>query len=244
MRPTLLFLPGLMCDAFVWGPQLQALAAHADCVVANYGLIDSLPDMAAHALAGVRASQFALAGHSMGGRVALELLRLAPERVQRLALLDTGATALAPGEAGARERSVRTGLLALAHAQGMRAMGRAWATPMVHPDVVATPLFDAILDMVERSSPEQYAAQIKALMARPDAASLLPQIRVPTLVLTGREDLWSPPAQHVQMAQAIPGAQLHLVERCGHMATLEQPLAVSDALLHWLQRPALDAAAP
>ncbi|MEY4268645.1 MAG: hypothetical protein RIS90_3180, partial [Pseudomonadota bacterium] len=100
------------------------------------------------------------------------------------------------------------------------------------------PLYDAMLAMVARSSPAQFAAQIEALLARPEAAPLLPGIACPTLVLTGRPDAWSPPAQHVQMAQAIPGAVLSIVEDCGHMSTLEQAGAVNAALAAWLSRPA------
>ena len=91
-----------------------------------------------------------------------------------------------------------------------------------------------VLDMLERSSPAQFAAQIQALLQRPDAAPLLECIACPTPVLTGREDLWSPPAQHAAIARAVAGAQLCIVEHCGHMSTMEQPQAVSAALSAWL----------
>jgi pimeloyl-ACP methyl ester carboxylesterase len=119
----------------------------------------------------------------------------------------------------------------------MRAMGQQWLRGMVHPNVVETPLYEAMLAMLVRSSPAQFAAQIQALLGRPDAAPLLPGIACPTLVLTGRQDAWSPPEQHTQMAQAIPGAQLCIVEHCGHMSTLEQAGAVNAALADWLARP-------
>ena len=170
----------------------------------------------------------------MGGRVALEVMRLAPQRVQRLALLNTGANGLAQGEAGARERAGRLSLLQTAQSRGMRAMAQLWAKPMVHPAHYKTPVFDALLDMLERSSAEQYAAQVNALLKRPDASALLPQIACPTLVLTGREDLWSPPEPHEHMAQAIAGAQLCIIEQCGHMSTMEQPQAVNAAFERWL----------
>jgi pimeloyl-ACP methyl ester carboxylesterase len=234
MKPTLVLLPGLVCDRAVWAPQIQALSARMHCQVVDYGLLDSLGAMAQHVLDTAPAPTFALAGHSMGGRVALEVMRRAPERVHHLALLDTGTHALAHGDAGKKERAGRMGLLQIAERQGMRAMAAQWAKPMVHPARHGTPLFDMVLDTLERSSPEQYAAQINALLNRPDAAPLLPNILCPTLILTGREDLWSPPEQHAQMAAAIPGAQLCIVEQCGHMSTLEQPEAVNAAFARWL----------
>jgi len=233
-RPTLMLLPGLTCDAAVWAPQVQALADVAQCVVPAWGLRDSLTAMAEQVLAEAPSERFALAGHSMGGRVALEVVRLAPQRVARLALLDTGAHPLAAGDAGAKERTGRMALLDIARAQGMRAMGRQWARGMVHPSRLHTPLFDAILDMQARSSPEQFAAQQQALLKRPDAGPLLPTIGCPTLVLCGQEDSWSGPAQHQAMAAAIPGARLVIVPHCGHMCTMEQPAAVSAALRDWL----------
>ena len=155
--------------------------------------------------------------------------------MHHLALLDTGTHPLQPGDAGAKERAGRMGLLQTAERKGMRAMAEQWAKPMVHPSRHGTPVFEAVLDMLARSSAEQYAAQINALLNRPDAGPLLPKIRCKTLVLTGREDLWSPPEQHAAMAQAIAGAQLCIVEQCGHMSMLEQPEAVTAALERWLQ---------
>lgn len=234
MKPVLLLLPGLMCDAAVWAPEVAHLSAQAECVVVDYGLSDSLEAMARLALASTDAPRFALAGHSMGGRVALEVMRLAPQRVARLALLDTGTHPLAPGDAGARERANRLALLQLARDQGMRAMGQQWLAGMVHPDVLGSALFESILDMLERSSPAQFAAQINALLTRPDAAPLLPGIACPTLVLAGEQDVWSPPQQHAAMAQAIAGALLTVVPHSGHMIALEQPEAVAWALQQWL----------
>ena len=238
MSPTLLLLPGLMCDAAVWAPQVQALSSLARCEVVTYGLLDSLSAMAEQVLATAPTERFALAGHSMGGRVALEVLRQAPERVERLALLDTGTHPLPPGEAGERERAGRMALLSQARRQGMRNMASLWARGMVHPDLRQSPVFESVLDMLERSSPEQFEAQIKALLTRPDAAPVLARITCPTLVLCGREDTWSPPEQHATLHAALaPSAQpaeLAIIERCGHMATMEQSLAVNEALTKWL----------
>lgn len=234
LSTTLMLLPGLMCDAAVWAPQVQALPAR--CVVPAWGLRDSLTAMAQQVLDEAPTEHFSLAGHSMGGRVALEVVRLAPQRVQRVALLDTGVQPLAAGAAGEKERAGRLALLEIARTHGMRAMGETWARGMVHPGRLGTPLFESILDMLGRSNPAQFAAQIRALLTRRDAAPQLPAIACPTLVLCGRDDAWSPPAQHEAMHAAIPGATLSIIEHCGHMCTLEQPQAVSEALARWLER--------
>lgn len=233
--PNLVLLPGLNCDAAVWAPQVQAFSATHHCHVMDYGLADTLPAMAQKVLDSAPAT-FAMAGHSMGGRVALEVLRLAPQRVDRLALMSTGAHPLGDGDAGAKEKAGRLALLSQAQRSGMRAMGAVWAKPMVHPSLVGGPLFEQVLDMLERSSPERFAAQVNALINRPDATNLLPTIRCPALVLTGREDGWSPPAAHQAMADAMTGvqAELVIVEQCGHMCTMEQPEAVNAAFARWL----------
>jgi pimeloyl-ACP methyl ester carboxylesterase len=235
---TLVLLPGLLCDAAVWAPQVAALSGRIDCHVPHYGELDSLAAMAEHVLASAPAERFALAGHSMGGRVAFEVWRRAPERVERLALLDTSYHPLADGEAGETERRGRHALLEIARRQGMRTMAREWALGMVHPDRHHGPVFEAVLDMFERSNPAVFAAQIAALLGRPDATALLGTIRCPTLLLCGSDDAWSPPARHEFMRARIPGSQLAVIEHCGHMSTMEQPDAVDAALAAWLDRPA------
>ena len=234
---TLVLLPGLMCDAAVWAPQIEALASRVGCHVADYGERNSLAAMAEHVLATAPSERFALAGHSMGGRVAFEVLRRAPGRVERLALLDTSYHPLAAGDAGEAERRQRLALLEIARNQGMRPMAREWALGMVHPDRHGTPVFEAVLDMIERSSPDVFAAQIEALLGRPDATPLLGTIRCPTLLLCGREDGWSPPSRHQFMQERIAGARLVVVEHCGHMCTMEQPAAVAAARAGWLGPP-------
>ena len=234
MKPTLVLLPGLVCDRAVWVSQIEVFSERLQCHVVDYGLLDSIGAMAQHVLDTAPADTFALAGHSMGGRVALEVMRRAPERVHHLALLDTGTNPLASGVAGAKEKAGRKILLEIASQKGMRAMAEQWAKPMVHPSRHGTALFENVLNILERSSAEQYAVQINALLNRPDATPVLATITCPTLVLTGRDDLWSPPEQHASMAAAIAQAQLCIVEQCGHMSTLEQPEVVNAAFARWL----------
>lgn len=232
---TLILAPGLMCDATAWRAQVAALESQLPIQVVDYGMLDSLPAMAAHLLQQAP-PKFALAGHSMGGRVALEVMRqlinVAPERVTHLALLDTGCHALPEGEAADKERTMRLGFLRLAQDKGVAAMARSWVRNMVHPDRLAdTPLIDSIVTMFARKPVEVYEAQIKALLARPEAFPLLAQIRCPTLVLCGNEDSNSPPTANLEMAGAIAGDQLDIIPHCGHMAPMERPEAVNDALL-------------
>ena len=243
-RPTLLLLPGLLCDRASWAPVLPFLAPHADCIVPDYSSESSLAAMAERAMAEAPPS-FAVAGHSMGGRVALEVLRAAPGRVGRLALLDTGYRSRPDGTPGDDERARRYALLALARERGMRAMGREWMRAMVHPARLAdAALVDAILDMVGRQTPDRYAGQIDALLARPDVTALLRSIDVPTLIACGRQDAWSPLAQHEEIAALVPRCRLAVFEDCGHMAPMEQPRAVAAALVAWLGVPVAAAKEP
>ncbi|MBL0420091.1 alpha/beta hydrolase [Ramlibacter sp. AW1] len=232
-RPTLVMLPGLLCDDAVWAPQQQALAG-APCFIPDYGLASSITQMARLVLEQAPAERFALAGHSMGGRVALEMARLAPARIQRIALLDTGYEARQPGDAGDAEQRKRLALLEIARTRGMREMAREWAVGMVHPDRLDTPVFEAVLDMVARKTPEVFAAQIEALLHRPDATPVLQGLRCPTLLACGRQDAWSPLQRHEEMQALVPGSRLVVIENSGHMSTMEQPEAVSAALREWL----------
>jgi pimeloyl-ACP methyl ester carboxylesterase len=224
----------LICDQTVWQQQIDALSDIAVCACADYGSLDSLPAMAEHVLS-TAPERFSIAGHSMGGRVALQIYRLAPNRVARVALLNTGSSPLAAGAAGVEETRKRQELVALARSQGMRAMLEQWLPPMIDSRRINdTALVDAIVEMMSRKTPEIFAAQVQALLRRPDAGAVLEQIRCPALLLTGREDGWSGPAQHAAMAAKIPGSKLVIVPDCGHMSMMERPAEVSAALRAWL----------
>jgi pimeloyl-ACP methyl ester carboxylesterase len=228
-QPPLVLIPGLLCDRFIWQDQTRSLAGSHEVSVPELEGLDSIPAMAAAALAQAP-RRFALAGHSLGGRIALEIWRQASQRVTRLALLDTGVHSATPDEPARRQA-----LLTLADTEGMRAVARAWLPPMVHPDRLADRVFMAPLEaMVERHSPETFHNQIRALLGRPDATPALATIRCPTLVLCGREDGWSPLAQHQAIAANIAGAVLVVVPECGHMAPVERPAEVTGALRRWL----------
>jgi len=217
----------------VWSHQLSHFPAKTKTTVADYAASDSIQAMAQTALAGIPA-RLAIVAHSMGGRVAFEIYRAAPERVAGLALLDTAYRPRAAGEASERERAERLELVRIAETQGMRAMGRQWMPKIVHPDRLKdASLIESILQMFERKSPQVYRAQIDALLNRPDATPVLAMIRCATLVLCGREDTWSPVAQHEDIASRIAGSKLKIIESCGHMAPMERPEEVTAALDEW-----------
>lgn len=230
MSRTLVLLPGLLNDHRLWAAQTQALAPVARCVVADLTQDDSLAGMADRVLAAAP-DRFALAGLSMGGYVALEILRRAPERVERLALLDTTARPDAPDQTQRRKDAV-----ALAKAGGFDKIMPTMLPVLVHPDHLALERVGGIAkDMARAVGPDAFARQQNAIMHRPDSRPGLPRIGCPTLVLVGADDAATPPERAEEMADLIPGARLEVVERCGHLSTLEQPEAVSAAMRQWLQ---------
>jgi pimeloyl-ACP methyl ester carboxylesterase len=223
-----------MCDAGVWEDQMRELGLSTTITVADHGSIDSLGAMADAIIADAPA-HFAIAGHSMGGRVAFEVFRRVPERLQGIALLDTAYAARAAGAEGEEEAAKRYALLDIARRNGTRTMGAVWVQKMVHRDrLFETSLLDAILDMFGRKSCDIFAAQIKALLDRRDAEPLLAGIKCPTIVLCGRQDTWSPVEVHEQMAAKIRNSRLAVIEDCGHMSTMERPGEVTAAMQEWL----------
>lgn len=239
----LLLLPGLMCDHAFWQPLTTSSDVQTSgltCQVVDYGDANAITAMAQCAL-DVAPPQFVLAGHSMGGRVALEVVRLAPQRVQKLVLMDTGYLPLAPGEAGEKERAGRMALLEVAKTRGVRAMCAEWVKGMVHPQRLGdAALIDAIIEMFARKSAERFALQLGALLSRPDATPVLadlPRLGLATLLLCGRQDAWANPAQHAAMQRFAPSARLSVIEDAGHMVLMERPRETTQALLNFLAAP-------
>lgn len=223
----LLLLPGLMCDSRAFSAQL---ARFENAACAAYGNADTIGAMADRALAAAPI-RFALLGHSMGGRVALEIIRRAPDRVTALALVSTG---IHPP--GADEPAKRFALRDVGRTEGMAALVDAWLPPMVAPGRRADAAWLAPLrSMCIEAGLARFEAQIAALLARP-AVDHLRQIACPVLVATGSEDCWSPPGQHAGIAAAIPGARLEIVPGAGHMLPAEAPDALNRAIADWLAR--------
>jgi pimeloyl-ACP methyl ester carboxylesterase len=226
----LVLLPGLLSDASLWAIQKEALGKDFE--------IYALPDFYGHSSLATMAlavlervpRRFALAGHSMGALVALEIMAREPDRVEKLALLNTGAAPPSPKEAAYWQ-----GLVALACGSGMAALAARWLPMLLHPEPMKdAELVRGLTAMMGRATPEIFASQASALLSRPDYRPSLPRILRPTLLVCGREDQLCPVAQHEQIAKAILGADLAVIEDCGHMSTLEQPSAVTARLRQWL----------
>ena len=231
---NLVLIPGLLSDSAVWADMIGALPSSTVAWVADHGLHNSVSIMAQSALQHAPCDRFWLAGHSMGGRVALEMYRQAPERIRGVALLSTGWQPVPNGDAGDAERRQRHALLDNARRAGMRHAGECSARPMVHPQQLDTPMYETLLQMVQRKTPDEFAAQVHALLSRPDATGVLGSIGCPALVLVGRQDGWSPVAQHEALAQMIPTGRLRIIEGAGHMLPMEQPVATAAAIAQWM----------
>jgi pimeloyl-ACP methyl ester carboxylesterase len=226
---NLVLVPGLLCTRALWAAQLAALGDIADMTVANHTGHDSLAGIAGSILASAP-ERFALAGLSMGGYVAYEILRQAPERVTKLALLDTGYRADAP-----ERREQRLALMALAEREGARKAQESLLPVLIHQSRLADRgLVEAVLQMGADTGTAAFKRQQTALMGRPDNAALLASIRCPTLVIVGREDVLTPPELSQDIARGIAGARLEIIRECGHLSTMEQPAAVNRALRSWL----------
>lgn len=228
-RPALVLVPGLNCTADLFGPQIAAFGDRFDISVADHASDAAISDIARRLLAAAP-PRFALAGLSMGGYVALEVMRQAPQRVERLALLDTRASADAPEDTEIRLAAIKfaeTGRFDDIH-------GILWPR-LVHIKRLGDADLEAVVRrMAEKTGPARFIRQQRAVMARPDFQPGLAAIRCPTLVLVGEDDAITPRFMSEDMADVIAGAQLVVVPDCGHLSTLERPDAVNAALGGWL----------
>jgi pimeloyl-ACP methyl ester carboxylesterase len=228
-RKQVVLVPGLLCTGALWAPQITALSDIADCMVADHTRHDTMAGIARSILAAAPA-RFALAGLSMGGYISYEIARQAPERVERLALLDTGSRADTPERTAGRRV-----LLATAEREGMRRAQQLLLPLLIHPSRLGDkPLVDTVLQMAVDTGLEAFRRQQEAIIGRPDNRPFLASIRCPTLVMVGQEDALTPPELAREIADGIPGAKLEIIADCGHLSTLERPEAVSRALRTWL----------
>lgn len=232
MIDTLVLLPGLLNDARLYDRQRAALDSRARrIVIPELWHQDSVTALAQQVLAGLD-GRFALVGFSMGGYVALELLRQAPERIERLALVDTSAQA--DSEA---QRARRQALIAQSAVGAFKGVTARLLPLLIHPSRLGDgALVETLKAMAQTVGRDGFVRQQRAILGRPDSTGLLPSVGVPTAVICGRDDLLTPIAQSRAMAAAIPGAVLTEIEQCGHVAPLERPEAVTRALLQWLDR--------
>ncbi len=228
-KTPLVLLPGLLCDAALWHDQIEALSDIAEITVADLTRDDQLGPMAQRVLSEAPDS-FALAGLSMGGYVALEIARQAPDRIGRLALLNTSARADSH-----QQTAHRQALIDLTRRGEFRGVTPRLLPQLVHPDRMNdSQLTETVFGMADRVGREAFQRQQRVIMNRPDSRRDLGLIHCPTLVLCGRQDLRTPLAVSEEMAEKILRATLVVIEDCGHLAPLERPKEVSTALREWL----------
>jgi len=228
-KMPLILLPGLLTDAALWRHQTETLSDLAEMTVADLTGEDQLGPMARRILADAPET-FALAGLSMGGYLAFEIMRQAPERVRRLALLDTSFLA-----DSVEQTARRRGLIDLARTGDFKGVTQRLLPLLIHPDRIRdAALTHAVMDMAGRVGRDAFIRQQTAIMNRPDSRHDLGLIHCPTLVLCGRQDALTPLSVHVDMAAGIPHAALVVIEDCGHLTPLERPHAISAVLRYWL----------
>jgi pimeloyl-ACP methyl ester carboxylesterase len=229
-KPSLVLVPGLLCDAALWRAQTEDLADIATPWVADVMRDDTMAGMAERVLAEAPPGRFALAGLSMGGYVAQAIMRAAPERVERLALLDTSAKADTP-----EQTARRLGLIELAEKGQFHGVTPRLLPLFLHPDRLSDkPLTDAVMAMTERVGKDAFLRQQRSIISRPDSRPNLPKIKCPTVVICGRDDQMTPLDWSEEIASLIPGARLVVIEHCGHLTTMERPWEVNVALRQWL----------
>ena len=230
MTEPLVLLPGHMCDARVFLPQIAALSQRAPVFAASIAHGETIQDIARRVL-GDAPPVFALAGLSMGGIVAMEIMRSAPERVARVALLDTNCRSETPQIAEIRERRIRkveSGRLAEVVKDEMK--------PAYLADGPRRGgVLDTVMEMALCLGPKVFARQSRALQRRSDYSETLALTRVPSIVICGSDDRLCPVSYHMELVHIIPGARLEIIEGAGHLPTLEQPEIVNDLLVEWME---------
>jgi pimeloyl-ACP methyl ester carboxylesterase len=227
-RTPLLLLPGLLCDEWLWHAQVKSLSDIAEPIVADNTIDDSIGGMAERALE-LAPPVFAMAGLSMGGYVAFEIMRRAPHRVLKLALFDTNATPDDPERSAQRHRAVKT--LRYGRFTGVT---QRLLPQLVHSSKIDTPVGLGVRAMADRVGGEVFVRQQNAIFAREDSRPLLSQILVPTLVGVGDSDVLTPPSDSTLIHEGISGSTLHVFRECGHLPSLELPDEMNGVLRSWL----------
>ena len=230
MAEPLIFLPGMMCDARLFASQIASLSTRFPVGFAPIHDHNNVQELAATVLANAP-THFALAGLSMGGIVAMEVVRQAPERVSRLALMDTNPLA-EPQD----RQALRGPQIDRVRAGELRKIMREEMKPNYLTDGPNTgAILDLCMAMAEALGPEAFCQQSIALRDRPDQCATLETYDRPALILCGEDDTLCPTERHELMASLMPNARLAVIEDAGHLVTLEQPQLVVDEMVTWLE---------
>lgn len=230
-RLPLLLIPGLLCTARLWKHQASTLIDVAEPSIIDHRHHKTVADLARHILKNAP-PRFALAGLSMGGYTAMEILRQAPDRVDRIAFLDTSYKADRPEQSeGRREAMERAKKVGIAEVHASLVKG--WVAPERLND---SSFMVETLAMAVETGVEGFINQQQVIMSRPDSTETLRQISCPALVLVGELDTLTPVELHEEMADIIPGAVLEVIDGCGHLSAMESPEVVSESLRTWLSR--------
>jgi pimeloyl-ACP methyl ester carboxylesterase len=225
----LVLVPGLLCSARLYGPQIAALWPHGPVMVADHRRDDDMAAIAQRIL-DEAPPRFSLAGLSMGGYIAFAMMRLAPERITKLALLDTSARPDSPEQKEGREK-----FIAMAEAGKLTDVVETLTPKFLHRDRAHDETLKGVVrTMAQDTGAEAFVRQQKAIMSRADSRLLLTSIHCPTLVLVGDGDELTPVELSQEIANGIEGATLTVLPDCGHLSTLERPDAVNAALSAWL----------
>ncbi|MBL4696092.1 MAG: alpha/beta hydrolase [Rhizobiaceae bacterium] len=228
-QSSLILIPGVLSDKIVWEHAIEHFSKSMPVFVVDQTKHDNFTDMAVEALT-LADGPLSIAGHSLGARVMMEMYRQAPERIDRLAFLDTRTLGVAEGEPAVRQTMIDLGFN-----EGLRTVAEGWLPPMVNPARHDdSELMGALFAMVERQTPQILERQLRAMMSRPDLEDVIKKITCPTLIAVGRQDGFSTVAMHEELAEKIPHAKLVIYEDAGHFAPIETPEQVTNSLVDWI----------
>lgn len=227
-KQALVLLPGLVCDDAIWINQVRHLDEIADMTIPPLVESDEISAQARHVLENTP-ENFALAGFSMGGYVALEMLRQAPERITRLALLDTTSRLDTPEKTAGRQQAIQR-----CEDGRFQDVIRDMLAVLLHPSRQTSPLADFVTGMADRVGSDCFVRRHKTIMSRQSCVESLQSCKVPVRVICGRQDAMTSVEEHKELAALVPDARLSIIEECGHMTPIETPHATSALLRDWL----------
>lgn len=228
-KENIVLLCGLLCKKIVWEEVAKELSKKANVSIISFEGCNSIEDMAKKVLDN-SPQKFILIGHSMGGRVTLEVFNQQKDRLKAMGLFNTGVHPTTQTELPGRIK-----LLELAKNEGMLSVVKQWLPPMMGKEALENKsLVNELEKMVISYTPKEFSMQIEALINRPDARMILPMIDIPTLLLSSSEDNWSPISQHEKIQKQIPNSKLVEIENAGHMVICEKPEAIAKSILQWL----------